>query len=121
MSFYAIAMPQAEFDAWLAAEAKPALEPGDEAEQRGQAVFASSGCGACHTVRGAEAAGSGAPAGPAGPGVYRVVATLAPGQADRAELDKFRRGYSVSANVITRSGRIAELGWSYARERLDRK
>jgi multidrug resistance efflux pump len=70
---------------------------------------------------GSEAAGSGAPKGPAGPGVYRVVATLAPGQADRAALDKFRRGYSVSANVITRSGRIAELGWGYIRERLDRK
>jgi multidrug resistance efflux pump len=69
---------------------------------------------------GAEGAGA-APAGPAGPGVYRVVATLERGQADRAALDKFRRGYSVSANVITRSGRIAELGWSYIMERLDRK
>jgi multidrug resistance efflux pump len=70
---------------------------------------------------GTEAAGSAAPAGPSGPGVFRVVATLAPGQADRAALDKFRRGYSVSANVITRSGRFAALGWSYLRERLDRK
>lgn len=71
---------------------------------------------------GSEASGTGpAPASPAGPGVYRVVATLERGQADRAALDKFRRGYSVSANVITRSGRIAELGWSYLMERLDRK
>jgi multidrug resistance efflux pump len=70
---------------------------------------------------GTEASGGGAAAGPAGPGVYRVVATLAPGQADRASLDKFRRGYSVQANVITRSGRIAELGWNYLMERLDRK
>ncbi|HEX6039625.1 HlyD family secretion protein [Longimicrobium sp.] len=74
---------------------------------------------------GTEAAGAGAAAGGAGrasgPGVYRVVATLAPGQADRAALDKFRRGYSVQANVITRSGRIAELGWDYLMERLNRK
>ncbi|HYW14433.1 MAG TPA: HlyD family efflux transporter periplasmic adaptor subunit [Longimicrobium sp.] len=71
---------------------------------------------------GSEASGAGsAAASPAGPGVYRVVATLERGQADRAALDKFRRGYSVSANVITRSGRIAELGWSYLMERLDRK
>lgn len=71
---------------------------------------------------GSEAAGgtAGAPA-PSGPGVYRVVATLEPGQADRAALDKFRRGYSVQANVITRSGRIAELGWNYLMERLNRK
>jgi HlyD family secretion protein len=71
---------------------------------------------------GSEASGPGSAAvSPAGPGVYRVVATLERGQADRAALDKFRRGYSVSANVITRSGRIAELGWGYLMERLDRK
>jgi multidrug resistance efflux pump len=68
----------------------------------------------------AGSAGAEAPA-PAGPGVYRVVAMLSPGQADRAALDKFRRGYSVQANVVTRSGRIAELGWNYLRERLNRK
>lgn len=73
---------------------------------------------------GTEAASAGASksaGASAGPGVYRVVATLAPGQADRAALDKFRRGYSVSANVVTRSGRIAELGWNYLMERLNRK
>jgi multidrug resistance efflux pump len=70
---------------------------------------------------GAEAAAGAAAPAAAGPGVYRVVATLEPGQADRAALDKFRRGYSVQANVITRSGRIAELGWNYLMERLDRK
>jgi multidrug resistance efflux pump len=65
--------------------------------------------------------GSAAPAGSLGPGVYRVIATLERGQAEGAALDKFRRGYSVSANVITRSGRIAELGWNYLMERLNRK
>ena len=71
---------------------------------------------------GAEAAqGAPAAASAAGPGVYRVVATLAPGQADRAALDRFRRGYSVTANVVTRSGRIAELAWGYLMERLNRK
>jgi multidrug resistance efflux pump len=70
----------------------------------------------------AAASGTGGPAAAAqGPGVYRVIATLEPGQAGRAALDKFRRGYSVQANVITRSGRIAELGWNYLRERLNRK
>jgi multidrug resistance efflux pump len=67
------------------------------------------------------AAGASRPAASSGPGVYRVVATLAPGQAGRAALDKFRRGYSVQANVVTRSGRIAELGWGYLRDRLDGK
>jgi cytochrome c oxidase subunit 2 len=57
MSFYAIAMPQAEFETWLAAEARPAVEPDDAQAQSGKAVFDSSGCGACHTVRGTAAAG----------------------------------------------------------------
>lgn len=76
---------------------------------------------ASEPVGAGEAAGAAPQAAPSGPGVYRVVATLAPGQADRAALDKFRRGYSVQANVITRSGRIAELAWSYMREKLNRK
>lgn len=71
---------------------------------------------------GTEAAAAGAAAArAAGPGVYRVVASLVPGQADREALERFRRGYSVSANVVTRSGRIAELGWNYVMEKLDRK
>jgi multidrug resistance efflux pump len=77
---------------------------------------------ASEPVGAGESAAGGAPkAAPSGPGVYRVVATLAPGQADRAALDKFRRGYSVQANVITRSGRIADLAWNYMRERLNGK
>jgi cytochrome c oxidase subunit II len=58
MSFYAITMPQAEFDAWLRAEAAPARMPADEPARRGQAVFEASGCGACHAVRGTAAKGT---------------------------------------------------------------
>lgn len=54
-------------------------------------------------------------------GLYRVVASLDPGQVQREELDRFRRGYSVQANVVTRSGRIAELVWAYLMEKLNRK
>ena len=32
-------------------------EPANEAEERGQAIFGSFGCGACHTIAGTEAAG----------------------------------------------------------------
>jgi multidrug efflux pump subunit AcrA (membrane-fusion protein) len=67
------------------------------------------------------APGGGGAGAASGPGLYRVIATLEPGQADRAELDKFRRGYSVQANVVTRSGRVWDLGWNYLRERLNRK
>ncbi|HEX6373152.1 MAG TPA: HlyD family efflux transporter periplasmic adaptor subunit [Longimicrobium sp.] len=69
------------------------------------------------------AAGGAAPAAraPTGPGLYRVVASLDRGQVHREELDRFRRGYSVQANVVTRSGRIAELAWAYMIEKLNRK
>jgi multidrug resistance efflux pump len=66
-------------------------------------------------------ASAGAAAAPTGPGLYRVVASLDRGQVQREELDRFRRGYSVQANVVTRSGRIAELLWAYIIEKLNRK
>jgi multidrug resistance efflux pump len=69
-----------------------------------------------------DATSGGAPkGGGSGPGLYRVVASLDRGQVQREELDRFRRGYSVQANVVTRSGRIAELGWGYLRDKLNRK
>jgi multidrug resistance efflux pump len=72
---------------------------------------------------GTDAAAGGAPAARAAttPGLYRVVASLDRGQVQREELDRFRRGYSVQANVVTRSGRIAELAWASIMEKLNRK
>jgi predicted ATP-grasp superfamily ATP-dependent carboligase len=68
---------------------------------------------------GGTSAAGGAPA-PAqtGGGVYRVVASLERDQVEPGELERFRRGYSVSANVVTRSGRILELAWNYMAEKL---
>lgn len=66
-------------------------------------------------------AGGAAKAASSGPGLYRVVASLDRAQVQREELDRFRRGYSVQANVVTRSGRIAELAWGYLRDKLNRK
>lgn len=57
MSLEVVAVPQPEFDAWLAAaDASP--RPASETAQRGAALFAASGCGACHNVRGTSAAGT---------------------------------------------------------------
>jgi cytochrome c oxidase subunit 2 len=58
MSFFVIAMPPADFEAWLAHESRPAAAPIDEAETQGSALFVRSGCGACHTVRGTAASGT---------------------------------------------------------------
>lgn len=55
MAFDVIAMPRAEFDAWLARLAAPAPEPATALLRAGRAVFDSVGCAACHAVRGVSA------------------------------------------------------------------
>jgi cytochrome c oxidase subunit II len=57
MAFYVVAMPEADYDAWLARAAAPAREPVTAEARRGQELFIENGCGACHTVRGTEARG----------------------------------------------------------------
>lgn len=57
MAMEVVAVPEADFTAWLAAEATPAPPPADEIQRRGQALFAAAGCGACHAVRGTAANG----------------------------------------------------------------
>jgi len=58
MAFQVLALTPAEYAGWLARESAPARAPSDETEQRGQSLFISAGCGACHAVRGTEAAGT---------------------------------------------------------------
>jgi cytochrome c oxidase subunit 2 len=52
MAFDVIAVPRAEFDAWLAAAAQPARQPEVPELRQGRDLFVSLGCGACHAVRG---------------------------------------------------------------------
>lgn len=56
MALEIIAMPQADFDAWLAA-AERRNEPADAKAARGQKLFLSAGCGSCHAIRGTPATG----------------------------------------------------------------
>jgi cytochrome c oxidase subunit 2 len=58
MAMEVVAMPASDYAAWLARAAKPAATPTSEIGLRGQSVFLAAGCGACHTVRGTEAAGT---------------------------------------------------------------
>jgi cytochrome c oxidase subunit 2 len=58
MAFHVVAMPRPEFDAWLAREATPARLPTTERQRVGQRLFLENGCGACHSVRGTDAAGT---------------------------------------------------------------
>src|SRR5207302_6247260 len=48
-----LAEPPEQFDAWARGQVAAALEPADEPARRGKALFQSSTCVSCHTVRGA--------------------------------------------------------------------
>lgn len=76
MAFDVHVVPQETFDAWLAAQAAPARPPATLEEQRGAQLFQTTGCGACHTVRGTPADGT------LGPDLTHVGgrATIAAGQ-----------------------------------------
>ncbi len=55
MSFHVVAMEPEAFEAWLAAQRRPASATADPG---GHKVFIKAGCHGCHTVRGSEAAGT---------------------------------------------------------------
>lgn len=57
MAFFVVAETPAEFAAWMARQRQPAAEPATPFLARGRALFLSSGCGACHRVRGIPAEG----------------------------------------------------------------
>lgn len=58
MAFFAVAHPPDEFEAWLAAQRRPAAAPETPFLQRGRELFLSVGCGGCHTIRGTAAQGT---------------------------------------------------------------
>ena len=57
MALDVVAMPSDAFDAWLADQRRAAAPVGRGATGRGAALFAASGCNACHAIRGTSAAG----------------------------------------------------------------
>jgi cytochrome c oxidase subunit 2 len=58
MAIMVIVEPQDAFDAWRAGQTAEAQTPQTDEERRGLGVVTSHACGACHTVRGTEAAGT---------------------------------------------------------------
>ncbi|MBU2531096.1 MAG: c-type cytochrome [Alphaproteobacteria bacterium] len=57
MSFKVVSLEPAAYEQWLQEASGPAREPQSERERRGKQLFLSSGCGACHSVRGTDARG----------------------------------------------------------------
>lgn len=56
MSFYMVAEPLNDFNAWLAAQAQSAASPTNPQTAHGQQVFLAHACVMCHSVRGTTAA-----------------------------------------------------------------
>ncbi len=57
MAFLVEAQPPADFQAWLARQAEPAVEPDDARVERGREAFTTAGCAGCHAIRGVQAVG----------------------------------------------------------------
>lgn len=57
MALHVVALAPAEFDAWLQAQATPAVAPANARQQAGREAFVANRCDACHSVRGATADG----------------------------------------------------------------
>jgi cytochrome c oxidase subunit 2 len=58
MAFYVLAEEEDDFVDWLSRERGAAARPVTDEEIAGAELFAGTGCGACHTVRGTEADGT---------------------------------------------------------------
>ena len=52
MALHVVAHTPRAFDAWLAAQARPAAAPASALAERGRAAFLAQRCATCHTVRG---------------------------------------------------------------------
>lgn len=58
MAFNVIAMPERDFTDWLDHAGRDAPRPSTPGLLRGQQLFITAGCGACHSIRGTEAKGT---------------------------------------------------------------
>ena len=61
MRLMAVAQEPSAYQAWVADELKPGVQPVSAAAKAGEQVFVSAPCASCHTVRGTPAGGSMAP------------------------------------------------------------
>ena len=57
MALWVVAEPAGQFNAWMEQQLKPAPEPADPVQHRGQQVFLENACVLCHAIQGTPAAG----------------------------------------------------------------
>lgn len=107
MELRVAALPQAEFDVWLAAQALPAPEPGNAMQMRGREAFIEQRCVACHTVRGIGGPEAALP--PDGPAPAAGV-TLAPGLTLGPDLTHVGSRLTLGAGTLP-NNRGALIAW----------
>jgi len=56
MAFYVVALEPAQFENWLAGQRQPAATAFTPLQKQGEGLFLSTGCNACHAIRGTSAA-----------------------------------------------------------------
>jgi cytochrome c oxidase subunit II len=56
MAFYVVALEPAQFEDWLAGQRQPAASALTPLQKQGEGLFLSTGCNACHAIRGTSAA-----------------------------------------------------------------
>src|SRR5205085_9526261 len=61
MALLVIADPPEQYEAWAAAERKPALEPAGNEQERGRDIFVNGRCAMCHAIQGTSANAKKAP------------------------------------------------------------
>jgi cytochrome c oxidase subunit 2 len=61
MAFLVVAEPAEKYEAWAAAQRKPAPEPATREQKRGRALFVAGGCATCHPILGMPAGARRAP------------------------------------------------------------
>lgn len=80
MSFWVVAHPPDEFNAWMEAQRRLAVEPSTPELARGRDAFLASGCGSCHQIRGLEE-GAAKAGGEIGPDLTHIGSRLSLGAA----------------------------------------
>jgi cytochrome c oxidase subunit 2 len=106
MALQVVALPPADFDAWLQRQAQPARAPVDALQVQGRDAFVARRCAACHAVRGVSEAGS----NDRGPDLTHVGSRLQLGAGTLANDRAALRAWIADVQRLKRGARMPSFG-----------
>lgn len=106
MALAVVAMPKDEFDTWMTAQRRPAVEPADSIASLGRAVFLSTGCVLCHSIRGTPAGGR------AGPDLTHVGSRLTLAAGEFPNTRGHLQGWIANPQALKPGSRMPAVGLS---------